>query len=138
MIAAFSGLGLLAAGTTMLVRRLNPVAMVIGSLSFFLSGVLYPVTVLPDWLRAVGRLLPLTHTLAVLRGALLVGASPAALADSFVALIDLRGRARAAGRRRVRLRPPPRAQRRLAVALLVALTTDCRATARLCGESARG
>ena len=47
IVAAFSGLGLLAAGTTMLVRRLNPVAMVIGSLSFFLSGVMYPVTV-PD------------------------------------------------------------------------------------------
>jgi ABC-2 type transport system permease protein len=91
VLAAFSGLGLLAAGTTMLVRRLNPVAMIIGSLSFFLSGVLYPVTVLPDWLRAIGRLLPLTHTLAVLRGALLVGASPAALADSFVALIIFAG-----------------------------------------------
>jgi ABC-2 type transport system permease protein len=86
VVAAFSGLGLLAAGTTMLVRRLNPVAMVIGSLSFFLSGVMYPVTVLPDWLRAIGRALPLTHALAVLRGALLIGATPAALADSFLAL----------------------------------------------------
>ncbi len=91
VVAAFSGLGLLAAGTTMLVRRLNPVAMIIGSLSFFLSGVLYPVTVLPGWLRAVGNLLPLTHALAVLRGALLVGAGPAALADSFVALIIFAG-----------------------------------------------
>ncbi len=91
VLGAFSGLGLLAAGTTMLVRRLNPVAMVIGSLSLFLSGVLYPVTVLPDWLRAVGRLLPLTHALALLRGALLVGAGPAALADSFVALLIFAG-----------------------------------------------
>ena len=33
IVAAFSGLGLLAAATTMLVRRLNPVAMVIASLS---------------------------------------------------------------------------------------------------------
>jgi ABC-2 type transport system permease protein len=86
VLAAFSGLGLLAAGTTMLVRRLNPVAMVIGSLSVFLSGVLYPVSVLPGWLRAIGRLLPLTHALAVLRGAMLVGASPGALVDSFLAL----------------------------------------------------
>jgi ABC-2 type transport system permease protein len=91
VIAVFSGLGLLAAGTTMLVRRLNPVSLIIGSLSFFLSGVLYPTTVLPDWLRAIGRLLPLTHTLAVLRGALLVGAGPAALADSFVALLIFAG-----------------------------------------------
>jgi len=91
IIAAFSGLGLLAAGTTMLVRRLNPVAIVIGSLSFFLSGVLYPVTVLPGWLRAIGALLPLTHALAVLRGALLIGAGPAALADSFIALAVFAG-----------------------------------------------
>jgi ABC-2 type transport system permease protein len=91
VIAAFSGLGLLAAGTTMLVRRLNPVAMVIGSLSFFLSGVLYPVSVLPGWLRAVGALLPLTHALAVLRGALLVGSGPVALADSFLALLVFAG-----------------------------------------------
>jgi ABC-2 type transport system permease protein len=79
IVAAFSGLGLLAAGTTMMVRRINPVAMVIGSLSFFLSGVIYPVSVLPDWLRLVGGMLPLTHALAALRGALLLGASPAQL-----------------------------------------------------------
>ncbi len=91
IIAAFSGLGLLAAATTMLVRRLNPVAMVIGSLSFFLSGVMYPVTVLPAWLREVGRLLPLTHALAVLRGALLVGAGPGELRDSLLALLIFAG-----------------------------------------------
>jgi ABC-2 type transport system permease protein len=91
IIAAFSGLGLLAAATTMLVRRMNPVAMVIGSLSFFLSGVMYPVTVLPAWLREVGRLLPLTHALAVLRGALLVGAGPSELRDSLLALLIFAG-----------------------------------------------
>jgi ABC-2 type transport system permease protein len=91
IVAAFSGLGLLAAATTMLVRRLNPVAMVIGSLSFFLSGVMYPVTVLPGWLRAVGRLLPLTHALALLRGALLVGVGPAELRSSLLALLAFAG-----------------------------------------------
>jgi ABC-2 type transport system permease protein len=91
IVAAFSGLGLLAAATTMLVRRLNPVAMVIGSLSFFLSGVMYPVTVLPAWLRGVGRLLPLTHALAVLRGALLVGSGPGDLRQSLLALLVFAG-----------------------------------------------
>jgi ABC-2 type transport system permease protein len=79
ILAAFTGLGLLTAGTTMLVRRTNPVALLLGSLSFFLSGVVYPVAVLPPWLRAAGKLLPLTHALEALRGALLAGASPAAL-----------------------------------------------------------
>lgn len=87
IIGAFTGLGLLAAATTMLVRRMNPVSTVIGSLSFFLSGVMYPVTVLPAWLRGAGALLPLTHALAVLRGALLVGASPTDLRGSLLALL---------------------------------------------------
>jgi ABC-2 type transport system permease protein len=64
---------------------------VIGSLSFFLSGVMYPVTVLPAWLRGVGRLLPLTHALAVLRGALLVGAGPGDLRQSLLALLVFAG-----------------------------------------------
>lgn len=91
IIGAFTGLGLLAAATTMLVRRMNPVSTVIGSLSFFLSGVMYPVTVLPSWLRQVGTVLPLTHALAVLRGALLVGASPTDLRGALLALLVFSG-----------------------------------------------
>lgn len=91
IIGAFTGLGLLAAATTMLVRRMNPVSTVIGSLSFFLSGVMYPVTVLPTWLREAGGLLPLTHALAVLRGALLVGASPTDLRGALLALLVFSG-----------------------------------------------
>jgi ABC-2 type transport system permease protein len=86
VLAAFIGLGLFTAGSTMLVRRTNPVAVVFGSLSFFLSGVIYPVSVLPAWLRAVGGLLPLTHVLAVLRAAFLTGAPPSAVKGSLAAL----------------------------------------------------
>ena len=110
IIGAFTGLGLLAAGTTMLVRRMNPVALVIGSLSVFLSGVMYPVTVLPAWLRGAGVLLPLTHALAVLRGALLVGAGPVELRGSLLALLRLRQHPGARRRRRVRVRPATRAR----------------------------
>jgi ABC-2 type transport system permease protein len=86
VLAAFAGLGLVTASSTMLVRRSNPVTLVLGSLSFFVSGVVYPVTVLPPWLQSAGKLLPLTHALRVLRGAFLLGASPVAVADSLVAL----------------------------------------------------
>ncbi|HET6280252.1 MAG TPA: ABC transporter permease [Polyangia bacterium] len=86
ILAAFWGLGLLGAATTMLVRRANPVALVLGTLSVFLSGVMYPVSVLPAWLRGFGALLPLTHALEVLRGALLLGAGPGALKSSLQAL----------------------------------------------------
>jgi len=86
VLAAFIGLGLFTAGATMLVRRSNPVSLVLGSLSFFLSGVLYPVSILPAWLRLLGRALPLTHVLVVLRGAFLQSASPAAVGGSLAAL----------------------------------------------------
>ena len=86
LLAAFGGLGLLSGAVTMLVRRTNPVAALLGGASLLLSGVAYPVSVLPAALRWLGQLLPLTHALAATRGALLVGASPAALAQPLLAL----------------------------------------------------
>lgn len=86
VVLAFAGVGLLAAATTMLTRRANPVALVLGAASMFLSGVLYPVSVLPAWLQAVGQFLPLTHALEALRLALLLGAPPSALAASLRSL----------------------------------------------------
>jgi ABC-2 type transport system permease protein len=86
VLAAFVGLGLLTAGGTMLARRTNPVAVLLGSLSLFVSGVMYPVAVLPGWLQAVGRFLPLTHALVVLRGAFLTGAPPSAVRGNLAAL----------------------------------------------------
>lgn len=86
VLGAFVGLGLLSAATTMLVRRTNPVAVLLASASMLLSGVAYPVSVLPGWLRTAGRLLPLTHALELARAALLRGAGPAELSASLAAL----------------------------------------------------
>jgi ABC-2 type transport system permease protein len=86
VLAAFAGLGLLTAGSTMLVRRTNPVSVILGSLSFFVSGVVYPVSVLPHWLQLVGRFLPLTHALVALRAAFLIGSPPSAVRGSLAAL----------------------------------------------------
>jgi ABC-2 type transport system permease protein len=86
VVAACLGLGLLSAAATMLVRRANPIAVLLGSASLLLGGVAYPVSVLPPWLRALGQALPLTHALEAARGALLLGASPSALARPLTAL----------------------------------------------------
>jgi ABC-2 type transport system permease protein len=86
LLASFGGLGLLTAATTMLVRRSNPIAVVLGALSVLLSGVVYPVSVLPGWLQVTAGLLPLTHALEALRGALLTGASVGSLRSSLLAL----------------------------------------------------
>jgi ABC-2 type transport system permease protein len=86
VLLAFVGLGMLTGAATLVARRANPVAAVMGGLSLLLSGVLYPVSVLPDWLQSVAALLPLTHALEALRQTLLLGASPRALAPSLVSL----------------------------------------------------
>ena len=86
VLGAFGGLGLLSAAATMLVRRNNPVAVLLASSSMLLSGVAYPLSVLPAPLRVMGRMLPLTHALELVRGALLRGSQPAQLWGSIVAL----------------------------------------------------
>ncbi len=86
VLAAFGGLGLLTAGTTMLARRFNPVATILTASSVFVSGVVYPTSVLPGWLQSAGKILPLTHALEAMRRALLIGATPQQLAPSLVAL----------------------------------------------------
>jgi ABC-2 type transport system permease protein len=85
-LATFGGLGLVSAATIMVTRRSNPIAAVLAGASALLSGVVYPVSVLPGWLVDVGRLLPLTHALEVLRRGLLLGQGPEALLRPLVAL----------------------------------------------------
>ncbi len=124
ILTAFTGLGLAAAGTTMFARRLNPVATILGSLSFFLSGVMYPVSVLAGlvaWARrsaaadarperASRRAPRWGHSGSDRR--LLVGA------------VGLFGGARPAWRGRIRVRASPRSSRRFLVALLTSPVAD--------------
>jgi ABC-2 type transport system permease protein len=91
VLLTFVGLGLVSAAGTMITRRTNPLGVVLGSASIFLSGVFYPVTVLPVWLQSAGQLLPLTHALNALRMALLAGAPPSDLASSLGLLAAFAG-----------------------------------------------
>lgn len=86
VVAAFVGIGLCSAAMQMLVRRNNPVAVFLASASFLLSGVAYPASVLPPALRVLGRFLPMTHALDLIRGALLRGAPVGALLEPVLAL----------------------------------------------------
>ena len=86
ILGAFGGLGLLSAAATMLARRNNPVAVLLASASMLLSGVAYPRSVLPPVLRTLGGMLPLTHALELVRGALLRGARPVDMWESIAAL----------------------------------------------------
>ena len=72
---AMAPLGILSAAAILLIKRGEPISTVVSGLSYLLSGVFYPVEVMPGWLQAVAQAFPLTHALEGLRLSLLVGLS---------------------------------------------------------------
>jgi ABC-2 type transport system permease protein len=85
-VLCFMGVGILWAGIVMLIKRGESLMTVAASLVLLLSGVLYPVHLLPGWLQDIGSLVPLTHALEGMRLALLTGATIAQLQDTLLIL----------------------------------------------------
>jgi ABC-2 type transport system permease protein len=86
MVAGFTGMGFLAGATILIVKRGNPLGWAFRGASVVLGGTFYPVTVLPPLLQAASVLLPITHGLTVLRGAMLEGQGIAELAGPIAML----------------------------------------------------
>src|SRR4029077_8973894 len=78
-ILAFAGLGVLSASYLLLFKRGNPLKWFFVGVAGLVSGIMYPVTVLPTPLRWLGRFVPVTYSLQGMRAALLGHASMAAL-----------------------------------------------------------
>jgi ABC-2 type transport system permease protein len=70
-VIVFSGLGVLSASFIMVLKRGSPISWGLGWFSWLLGGVLYPVTILPEWLQRVSVLLPITYAIEGMRAALL-------------------------------------------------------------------
>jgi ABC-type multidrug transport system permease subunit len=90
-IVAFDALGIIGAGLVLVTRRGVTLAPLLAIAAGLLSGVYFPVEVLPPGARALAMLLPSTHALAGLRLALLGGAGWPDLLPSIgaLALFDL-------------------------------------------------
>jgi ABC-2 type transport system permease protein len=74
-VLAFTGLGVLSAGYAILFKRGNPVKWFFLGGAGLVSGVMYPVSVLPPALQFVARLVPVTYSLEGMRLALLQNTS---------------------------------------------------------------
>ena len=85
-VATFAGIGIFAAAFVVWFKQPEPITAGLTTLSLLVSGVLYPTTVLPGWLQSLAPLLPLTHTMEALRGALLEGASDVSIMGHVAAL----------------------------------------------------
>jgi len=86
-ILAFVGLGLLSASYVLLFKRGNPVKWLFLGVAGLVSGIMYPVTVLPVPLQWVARLVPVTYSLEGMRAAVLGRASIADLWPCLRALL---------------------------------------------------
>ena len=86
MLVGFTGMGFLAGATVLVVKRGNPVGWALRGASVVLGGTFYPVEVLPPAMQALSGLLPMTHALRVLRGAMIEGQGFVELAGPLVAL----------------------------------------------------
>ena len=77
---SFLGLGLLAAVLPLLSPEKGSQAThILEGLLLLISGIYYPISVLPEWLRPLSYVSPATYTLEGVRSALLDGASTASL-----------------------------------------------------------
>lgn len=74
-IITLSSIGIISAAFIIVLKRGNPISWVVGAFSTFFGGAYFPITILPDSLRAISYLLPITYTLRALRHALLQGYS---------------------------------------------------------------
>lgn len=86
-LLAFSGLGILSASYLLLFKRGNPAKWFLLGISSVVGGMLFPVSILPDWLQFIARLNPVTYALDAMRAALLDGAGLVAIARPLLILL---------------------------------------------------
>jgi ABC-2 type transport system permease protein len=88
VILVFNSVGLAEAGCLILFKRGAVGAWVLNGISAVLGGVFFPVTVLPEWLRWVAELNPITHAIRGLQLAIFQGA-PVAVVGRELAVLTL-------------------------------------------------
>jgi ABC-2 type transport system permease protein len=86
-ILAFAGLGIISASYSILFKRGNPAKWLVLGVSGLVGGMMYPVSVLPEPLRILARMIPITYALEGMRAALLGHATWSQLWPSIAALL---------------------------------------------------
>jgi len=86
-IVSFSCFGIISASFTMVFKRGDPVLWLMSGLVTFFGGVLFPVSVLPEYLQIISYSIPITYALRALRFALLKGYSWDMLSGDIIVLL---------------------------------------------------
>ncbi|MDD4028506.1 MAG: ABC transporter permease [Caldisericia bacterium] len=83
---AMMGIGMLSAGFIMRYKRGDPISWILGLLTGLLSGIYYPVDILPSYLQALSKILPPTYAISALRKATLLHATLADVSQELLIL----------------------------------------------------
>jgi ABC-2 type transport system permease protein len=87
---SFLGFGIMAAVLPLLFpERGEEMTFVISSILLLVSGVYYPISVLPDWMGPLATISPATYVLAGMRAALLEGTPTLALGPAILPILVL-------------------------------------------------
>jgi ABC-2 type transport system permease protein len=85
-VVCFLSVGVLSASFILVYKTGNPFSWILGTVSGLLGGVVFPIALLPPWIRWVSSLLPVTYALDGMRKSLLASAPFAAVLPDVAAL----------------------------------------------------
>jgi len=85
-VVCFLSVGVLSASFILVYKTGNPFSWILGTVSGLLGGVVFPVSLLPPWIRWASFLLPVTYALDGMRKSLLASAPFSAVLPDVVAL----------------------------------------------------
>lgn len=74
-VLSLGSIGILSASFIVVFKQGDPFTWLFSIAFWLLGGVVYPTTVLPDWLQSVSALIPFTSSLSAMRNAILQGHS---------------------------------------------------------------
>jgi ABC-2 type transport system permease protein len=86
-ILAFGSIGILAASVIMVIKRGDPITGLFATSSNLLSGIYFPIVILPPFLQTIAYFLPMTYAVHALRLAMLNGATISDLSQSIIILL---------------------------------------------------
>lgn len=85
-MTSYSVFGILSASLIMILKRGDVVNMAFGAASSLIAGAYFPTDLLPNWLGAIAKILPMTYSYDALRKTLLLGKSLSEIAPELLLL----------------------------------------------------
>ncbi len=85
-LSVFISLGVLSASFTIVYKQGDPIQAIFTALSTLLGGALFPVALLPGWLKVISYIIPITHSLEAMRLSILQGYTVSQLSEQLIIL----------------------------------------------------